>query len=252
MKYVVSSLLCLAFSLSEAAAQQTVPPLKREFLDSAWHVLPSAAGARYRRETAYTNELRAEVRDYYLSGQLQSREQFENVQQRVFDGVSEYFYASGKLKMRREFQHGKRVGEIVRYYESGQLMLREHFADDKKMTNGEYFKEDGTPDNPYVFASLPVYSEGDGGKQAVVEAIAKRFNYPRDAQKARIQGRLLLSFEVTEQGDIENIQVTTGLYPSIDKEAIRAINQLAKFSPALEDGRPIKIRYTVPLSLTLR
>ncbi|MEJ7665012.1 MAG: hypothetical protein WKG07_38590 [Hymenobacter sp.] len=40
-------------AVSEAAAQQVIPPLKKEFLDSAWHVLPSAAGARYRRETKW-------------------------------------------------------------------------------------------------------------------------------------------------------------------------------------------------------
>ena len=116
MRYLISSLLCAAFSLGEAAAQQTVTPFKKEFLDSAWHVLPSAAGARYRRETEYTDKLGAEVRDYYLSGQLQSREKFEDVQQRIFNGVSEYFYANGQLKLHREFHHGKRVGELFRYY----------------------------------------------------------------------------------------------------------------------------------------
>ncbi len=53
MKYVVCSLLCAGLGLGEAAAQQAAPPLKRAFLDSAWHVLPSAAGAKYRRETEW-------------------------------------------------------------------------------------------------------------------------------------------------------------------------------------------------------
>lgn len=73
MKYVVSGLLCAAFSLGEVAAQQVIPPFKQEFIDSTCAVLPSVTGAKYRRETEWRDSTAGEVRDYYLSGALQSR-----------------------------------------------------------------------------------------------------------------------------------------------------------------------------------
>lgn len=114
MKYVVSSLLCLVFGLGEAAAQQTVPPLKKEFLDSTFAVLPSETGAMYRRETEWRDSTAGEVRDYYLSNnQLQSREEFEHVRQRRYHGVSEYFANTGQLLTHAEFEHGNRIGELT-------------------------------------------------------------------------------------------------------------------------------------------
>lgn len=70
MKYFMTLLLGSALGVAKVSAQQVIPPLKKEFLDSTWHVLPSAAGARYRRETEWRDSTAGVIRDYYLSGQL--------------------------------------------------------------------------------------------------------------------------------------------------------------------------------------
>ncbi|WP_223652021.1 toxin-antitoxin system YwqK family antitoxin [Hymenobacter psoromatis] len=124
MKYLLWVLLCAGFTVSEAAAQQVIPPLKKDFLDSAWHVLPSAVGAHYRRETEWRDSTAGEVRDYFLSGQLQSREEFDNIRIRRYDGVSEYFAKDGQLLSHKEFTHGETTGEHRHYYPGGQLKRR--------------------------------------------------------------------------------------------------------------------------------
>jgi len=252
MKYVVSSLLCAGLSLSEAAAQQTVPPLKQEFLDSTFTVLPTAGGAKYRRETEWRDSTAGEVRDYYLSnGQLQSREEFDHVRKRSYHGVSEYFAENGQLLTHAEFNHGQRNGELRLYYPSGQLKRRERFLAELR-GSGECFAPDGQPIPFFEFEIMPRYSEGDGSQQAIIRAIAHNFRYPKDARRAGIQGRVFLTFNVTEQGMVQDAKVKEPLFPSIDAEALRAVYKLKSFVPGQQDGKNVKVSFTVPISLSLQ
>lgn len=251
MKYVVSSLLCLGFSLGEAAAQQTVPPLKKEFLDSTFAVLPSATGATYRRETEWRDSTAGEIRDYYLSnGQLQSREELEHVRLRRYHGVSEYFAKTGQLLTHAEFEHGNRTGELRLYYPNGQLKRRERFVAELHGT-GECFAPDGKPIPFFEFEIMPRYSEGDGSQQAIIQAVGRNFRYPKDARRAGVQGRVLVAFAVTEQGKVADIQIKESLFPSIDAEAMQAVQRLKSFTPGQQDGKAVKVSFTVPIALRL-
>ena len=275
MKSLLYALLFVCLGLSEAAAQQVIPPLKKEFLDSAWHALPSASGAVYRRETEYRDSTAGTVRDYYLSGQLQSREEFENVRKHRYNGTSEYFYESGQLKEQVEYIHGQHDGELRYYYPDGQLQERESYVQDQpngeltlyyptgqlkrreqyaagKRTTGECFAPEGTPILFFEFEIMPRYSEGDGGFPAIVTAIARNFNYPKDARRAGIQGRVLVSFNVTPQGTVADVKIVEPLFPSVDAEAMQAVQRLKRFTPGQQDGKSVKVSFTVPITLKLQ
>lgn len=85
-------------------------------------VLPSAVGARYRRETEHADSVAATVKTYYLNtGKLASQQGFANLRKGVPNGVSEWWYPSGQLQMHEQYVHGRRVGELRTYYPSGQL-----------------------------------------------------------------------------------------------------------------------------------
>ena len=251
MKFLLSSLLCAGLGLSEAAAQQVIPPLKKQFLDSTWHALPSAAGARYRRETEWRDSTAGVVRDYFLSGQLQSREEFENISAHRQNGVSEYFAENGQLLTHTTFNHGRRTGELRMYYPNGQLKRREYIPADGP-SKGESFAPDGQPVPFVAYEVMPRYPEGDGGVRAIITAIARNFRYPDDARRAGLQGRVLLSFNVTAQGTVADVQVTQPLWPSIDAEAIQAINRLKRFTPGMQEGKPVQVRFTVPIDLKMQ
>jgi protein TonB len=251
MKYLISSLFCASIGLGEAAAQQTIPPLKKEFLDSTWHVLPSAAGAHYRRETEWRDSTAGEVRDYYLSGQLRSREEFDNIRTRSYHGTSEYFDKAGLLTMHAEFAHGQRSGELRLYYPGGQLKRRERYAADQRGT-GECFAPNGTPVPFFEFEIMPRYSEGDGGFQSIITAISRNFRYPKDARRRGIEGRVLVKFTVNAAGQVENVLVTQPLFPSIDAEAIKSVYSLKSFTPGQQDGKAVSVSFTTPITLRLQ
>jgi protein TonB len=275
MKQLVLPLLFLGMAASEAAAQQVIPPLKKEFLDSTWHVLPSAAGARYRRETEWRDSTAGIVRDYYLSGQLQSREEFEHIHKRRYNGTSEYFYASGQLKEHVEYAHGERNGEarfyypdgrlqerefythgqangeLALYYPTGQLKRREQYVEGQR-TTGECFAPDGKLIPFFEFEIMPRYSEGNGSLQAIIQAIGRNFRYPKDARRAGIEGRVLVSFNVTALGTVADVQVKESLFPSVDAEAIQAVYRLKRFTPGQQDGQPVQVSFTAPITLRLQ
>ena len=168
MKQLICGLLCAGLCGSEAAAQQVIPPLKKQFLDSAWHVLPSAAGAHYRRETVWRDSTAGVVRDYFLSGQLQSQEEFDNIRTRRYDGVSEYFAKDGQLLSHKEFTHGEATGEHRRYYSGGQLKRREHYAAGKRL-DGACFAANGAPFPISSTISFPYIRE-----ETVAQALLRR------------------------------------------------------------------------------
>ena len=252
MKYVVCSLLCLSFSLGEAAAQQVVPPLKQEFLDSTCTVLPSATGARYRRETEWRDSTAGEIRVYYLNGQLQRREQLEHLAKQIPNGIDESFEKDGQLTMHAEFTHGRRTGELRTYYPGGQLKRRERFAATGFSNGGECFAPDGTPVPFFAFEIMPRYSEGDGSSQAIIKALMRNFRYPKDAVRAKVEGRVLVAFSVTEQGTVADVHLVHSLFPSVDANAMQAVYQLKHFEPGKQDGRPVKVGYTVPITLRVQ
>jgi len=254
MNYLLAGLLWLSGGLSVAAAQQLGPPLKKEFLDSAFAVLPSAAGAQYRRETEWRDSTAGEVRDYFLgTGQLQSRGTYERIDREIIHGAFDTWYATGQLEKHTYSQHGKLEGEQLQYYPDGRLQRREVYAHGER-TGGECFGPSGQPmDCPVVVEVMPVYAEGDGGSQAIIAAVNRNFRYPRKAIRAGIKGRVVVGFVVNEQGDVTNIHLEQRLHPLLDEAALLAVQKLKRFrQPGTQNGKPVKVSYNVPLTLAIQ
>ncbi len=83
------------------------------------------------------------------------------------------------------------------------------------------------------------------------EYLGKHIKYPGKARRQNIQGRVLVAFVVTETGAIEDVKVTKGVCPSIDKEAIRVIKKMPNWKPGKQNGKAVKVRYTQPISFKL-
>ncbi|RZK15179.1 MAG: TonB family protein [Hymenobacter sp.] len=248
MKYVVSCLLCAGFSLGEVAAQQ-VPPPRQEFLDSTFTALPSAAGARYRRETVYTDSVGGTVRDYYLSGKLQRTGSYDNIADEVAHGPHETWYESGQLASHSESRHGVASGEWRSYYEGGQPKSMAHYAAGKLLDSQCFSTEGKRQPCPTVKEVMPIYPEGAGDAQALIRAVNRNFSYLRSAVKAKVEGRVIVAFAVNARGEVVDVRIKQPLSPAIDAAAIEAVQKLKRFTPGTQNGKPVKVRYTIPLTL---
>ena len=88
--------------------------------------------------------------------------------------------------------------------------------------------------------------------QKISEHIKKNFNYPKEAKKNRITGKVIASFIINKEGEIQNI-TTRGPENGkiLEDEARRIISLLPKMKPGIQRGEPVNVRYSIPLNFNL-
>ncbi len=92
----------------------------------------------------------------------------------------------------------------------------------------------------------------DGGLQGLLKFLAKNIKYPVIAQENGIQGRVVCAFVVNKDGSIVDIEVLRGVDPSLDKEAVRVLGTMPKWKPGKQRGKPVRVKYTVPVMFRLQ
>ena len=92
----------------------------------------------------------------------------------------------------------------------------------------------------------------DGGLQGLLNFLAKNIKYPVIAQENGIQGRVVCAFVVNKDGSIVDIEVLRGVDPSLDKEAVRVLGTMPKWKPGKQRGKPVRVKYTVPVMFRLQ
>ena len=98
---------------------------------------------------------------------------------------------------------------------------------------------------------FPVYP---GGENALVAFINKNIHYPKKAMKENIQGNVIVSFVVEKDGSVSHPTIKKGIVGdggACNSEAIRVVKKLAKFSPGIQNGKPVRVYYMLPINFKL-
>ena len=104
-----------------------------------------------------------------------------------------------------------------------------------------------------VFVVVESMPEFPGGAQAMMKYIAENIKYPVIAQENGIQGRVICQFVVEKDGKVSDIQVVRSSgEASLDKEAVRVINSMPKWKPGKQRGKPVRVKYTLPVNFRLQ
>ncbi|RYF75063.1 MAG: TonB family protein [Cytophagaceae bacterium] len=90
-----------------------------------------------------------------------------------------------------------------------------------------------------------------GGMNAMTVYINKNLRYPARAKRANIQGKVLLDFLVGTDGSISQIKLLKGIQFGCDDEAIRLVNQMPTWTPGVQNGMPVAVRYKLQIDFTL-
>ena len=85
----------------------------------------------------------------------------------------------------------------------------------------------------------------------IFKFLSENIHYPSIAIENNIQGQVVCQFLVNKDGSIEDISVVRGVDRSLDKEAIRVIQSMPKWTPGKQRGKAVKVRYTLPISFKL-
>jgi periplasmic protein TonB len=106
-----------------------------------------------------------------------------------------------------------------------------------------------TEDTNEIYTSvevLPTFN-GDYGK-----FLGKNLRYPPIARENNIQGRVIVNFVVEKDGSLTDIKVVRGIGGGCDEEAIRVIKSSPKWNPGVQNGRNVRVNYTIPIFFQLQ
>ena len=103
-----------------------------------------------------------------------------------------------------------------------------------------------------VYRSVEQMPQFPGGEAALMKYLESHINYPPAAAKNKIEGVVIVQFVVKKDGSIGEVKVVHSLEKDIDKEAVRIVKSLPKFTPGRHDGQAVSVWYTLPVSFKLK
>jgi len=110
-------------------------------------------------------------------------------------------------------------------------------------------KEEEEEEPILIIASTPPsFPGGDAGLRKFIYSNVK---YPNAARETGIEGKIYVRFCVTKTGKVEKISIIRGVDPLLDKEALRVVNLLPKWTPGENAGKKVNVWYTLPISFKL-
>lgn len=111
--------------------------------------------------------------------------------------------------------------------------------------------ESRVEDDSHIFGMIETYAVFPGGEGKLLEWISQHIIYPQNAADAHITGRVVVQLQILEDGSIGDVRIVRSVCDDLDKEALRVVGTLPKFTPAKMDGKPIKCWYTLPIKFKL-
>ena len=122
---------------------------------------------------------------------------------------------------------------------------------DETVVVGYASKQAPTEEDPVfeVVENMPEFAGGMGG---LMQYLSKNIKYPVEAQKAGIQGRVIMQVIIDKNGNVTNPKVTQPVDPLLDTEAIRVTASMPKWKPGTQRGMPVNVKYTFPIVFRLQ
>lgn len=111
---------------------------------------------------------------------------------------------------------------------------------------------EAAPAAPEIFKVVEQMPEFPGGEAALYKYLADNVQYPAKATNAGQQGTVRVKFVVNEDGSISNVEVPRQIGYDMDKEAIRVVSSMPRWSPGKNNGKAVKVYYQVPIKFVLQ
>lgn len=112
--------------------------------------------------------------------------------------------------------------------------------------------EEEEEDPNQIFTIVEKSAEFPGGPAAMYAFINKTMRYPQVAAENGIKGRVVCDFVVNVDGKIVDAKIVKSIDPLLDKEALRVISQMPAWSPGEQRGKPVRSRFTLPITFKLQ
>ncbi|GAB3926428.1 hypothetical protein GCM10028827_17390 [Mucilaginibacter myungsuensis] len=194
----------------------------------------------------------------YYSGKYTSSGIFQMYEKSRFDRQKMVEQGNGEfvrydptfsmIKERGYYKNGLRNGEWKSFADSGKVLLAAY--QDGLLKKGDRVNMGVNGDE--VLTKSEKTAEYIGGLDAFYKLVERNLRYPEKARSNNIQGRVSVTFIIERDGAITDITVKSGIGSGCDEEAVRCIKlSSGNWQPGVQDGLPVRVRYTVPIGFTL-
>lgn len=173
----------------------------------------------------------------------------------VLNGEAKY-YADGKLQRVGKYNKGVKIYIWTEYDSKG----KEVSANDYGYTfvNKDDIKKN-IPDPPVynsevtlsIVERMPSFP---GGEKMMMEFIQKNIAYPQLEKESGIQGTVYVTFVIDNVGEINSVRILRGVTGGVglDNEAKRIVEIMPRWTPGMQNGRPVSVQFNLPIKYRLR
>ncbi|SDD32538.1 TonB family C-terminal domain-containing protein [Mucilaginibacter pineti] len=102
-----------------------------------------------------------------------------------------------------------------------------------------------------IFRSMEQVPEFPGGTALFYELIATKIRYPKNSMENGVQGKVFVQMTVKSTGELDNIKAIGGPNKELNDEAVRVVKLSPRWKPGMKNGKPITIKYVVPITFAL-
>lgn len=103
---------------------------------------------------------------------------------------------------------------------------------------------------PTIYTVVEKHPEFPGGMARLNGYLRSHLRYPNVAREDRRDGKVFVSFVVSDTGVIQDVKAQTSLGPAFDAEAVRVVADMPPWTPGKQGGKPVNCRYNLPINFS--
>ena len=196
-----------------------------------------------------------------IDGKVATREQLQALDQKTIDNISVVKASEDNKDLRRvygeKFNDDTSNGIIFintkEFVKNGKkdyvVVVNSNDSEKEATATGTFTPNTSEPEGVFdVVEQMPQYP---GGAPELMKFLSTSIKYPEAAEKAGTQGRVIATFVVEKDGSISGTKIVRSVSPELDTEALRVINAMPKWTPGMQSGKAVRVKYTIPISFRL-
>lgn len=213
------------------------------------------------------------VQDHYKSGTLQMKGTYLDKSLKKKHGNFQYFSEEDEKYSEHNYKKGKKDGLRIRYnkslvpfsketYKKGKLdgisywyhpnsniSSKEIYRKNKRQEFTFYDESGVELKGDYPYEQMPEYP--NGFKEGLMKDIKENTRYPQSAVDNNVQGRVLIKFVIDRDGFVTEVENKNDVHWILNKEAIRVVKSLKRWSPGKRHNLPVRVQYTIPVNFKI-
>ena len=132
----------------------------------------------------------------------------------------------------------------------GYSQIPDESDSDEETTIIEVLQSDESNQNQ-IYNTVETKPEYPGGIGKFYQYVGQNYRIPNELQKTGVNGTVIVSFVVEKDGSLTDIKVIRDLGYGTGAEAIRVLKKSKKWAPGIQEGRPVRVSYTLPIRLVV-